>query len=205
MLMFNEDIKARDTTYDINFLTVSDFQEIYFDVYELVINGNKYIAEKVSEYQGMPVVTIPVTINGLAEDASFVLKKGTQEVLFNKNNSLTHSNTPSTDTDFLDSLNEDSISEISNLYIDSKAINEELEKAKLSAAEYAKAIKEQKIEEAAQAIERKKKDAKKEIESYKKDLLTDASAGVIFKTPDGTKRYRMTINNAGGPVFTLLP
>lgn len=34
--------------------------------------------------------------------------------------------------------------------------------------------------------------------------LTDASAGVIFKTPDGTKRYRMTINNAGGPVFTLL-
>ena len=35
--------------------------------------------------------------------------------------------------------------------------------------------------------------------------LTDASAGVIFKTPDGTKRYRMTINNAGAPVFTHLP
>lgn len=173
MLMFNEDIKARNTTYDINFLTVPDFQEIYFDVYELVINGNKYIAEKVSEYQGMPVVTIPVTINSIAEDASFVLKKGTQEVLFNKNNSLTYSIKQSTDSDFLDSLNEDSISEISNLYIDSEAINEELKKAKLSAAEYAKDIKEQKIEEATQAIERKKKDAKKEIESYKKDLLSE--------------------------------
>jgi hypothetical protein len=171
--MFNENIKARDTTYDINFLTVSDFQEIYFDVYELVINGNKYIAEKVSDYKGMPVVTIPVTINGIAEDASFVLKKGAQEVLFNKKNTLTPSDILSTDTDFLDSLNEDSISEISNLYIDSEAINEELEKAKLSATVYAKAIKEQKIEEATQAIERKKKDAKKEIESYKKDLLEE--------------------------------
>lgn len=34
--------------------------------------------------------------------------------------------------------------------------------------------------------------------------ITDVTGGVIFKTPDGTKRYRMTIDNAGAPVFTLL-
>ena len=34
--------------------------------------------------------------------------------------------------------------------------------------------------------------------------ITSATSGVIFKTPDGTKRYRMTIDNAGAPVFTLL-
>jgi hypothetical protein len=34
--------------------------------------------------------------------------------------------------------------------------------------------------------------------------ITTVDTGVIFKTPDGTKRYRMTIDNAGAPIFTQI-
>ena len=80
--MFNEKVKVIPTGHDLNFLTVETFQEVFFDVFEITINGNTFIAEKVSGYKGMPVVIIPITYLNKKYDASFVLKEGAFEVMY---------------------------------------------------------------------------------------------------------------------------
>lgn len=86
MLMFNENIRVKDTAHNINILTVPEFQEIYFDIYELELNGSKYIAEKIDEYKGSPVISIPLVIEGKEYTAPFVLQQGEFSAFFNKDN-----------------------------------------------------------------------------------------------------------------------
>lgn len=81
MRLFSEKVTPTYTRSAVNILTVEDFQEIFYDVYELVINKKKFIAEKVTEYKGAPVVEIPVIVEGVEETLSFVLAKGKFEVL----------------------------------------------------------------------------------------------------------------------------
>lgn len=86
MLMFNENIRVKNTAHNINILTVPEYQEIYFDIYELELNGSKYIAEKIDEYKGSPVISIPLVIEGKEYIAPFVLQQGEFSALFNKDN-----------------------------------------------------------------------------------------------------------------------
>jgi len=60
MRLFSEKVKPTFTSSNLNILTVESFEEVFFDVYELEINGNKFIAEKKSQYKGSPVVDIPI-------------------------------------------------------------------------------------------------------------------------------------------------
>jgi hypothetical protein len=87
MRLFSEKVVPTFTSSNLNILTVEDFQEIFFDVFEFEINGKKFIAEKVSEYKGAPVVDIPLVMEGKEFTAPFVLQTGKFEILFNKNNS----------------------------------------------------------------------------------------------------------------------
>ena len=50
MRLFSEKVTPTFTSSDLNILTVEDFQEIFFDVFEFEINGNKFIAEKISDH-----------------------------------------------------------------------------------------------------------------------------------------------------------
>lgn len=86
MRLFSEKVNPIYTKSDVNILTVDEFNEVFYDIYELSINGKKFVAEKVSEYRGAPVVEIPVIVEGEESQVSFVLTKGRFEVLVNKNN-----------------------------------------------------------------------------------------------------------------------
>ena len=88
MRLFSEKVKPTFTSSNLNILTIESFEEVFFDVYELEINGNKFIAEKTSDYKGSPVVTIPVVIGSEEYSAPFVLVKGKFEVLFNEDNKV---------------------------------------------------------------------------------------------------------------------
>ena len=88
MRLFSEKVKPTFTSSNLNILTIESFEEVFFDVYELEINGNKFIAEKTSDYKGSPVVTIPVVIGSEEYSAPFVLVEGKFEVLFNENNKV---------------------------------------------------------------------------------------------------------------------
>lgn len=87
MRLFSEKVTPTFTSSDLNILTVEDYQEIFFDVFEFEINGKKFIAEKISEYKGFPVVEIPLVLEGKKLTAPFVIQQGEFEVLFNENNS----------------------------------------------------------------------------------------------------------------------
>ena len=166
--MFSEEVAVQPTTYDFNFLTTPNFNEIYFDVYEIEINNHTYIAEKVSEYKGMPVVNIPLTINNQSKTAAFVLRKGSQEILFNSKNASTSHQIISEEVNnaILDI-------EIDTIITDKETIAQELKNAKQSAEKYAEAIKQQKIFEAAKEIDQKQELLKEEINLLKTDLFNE--------------------------------
>ena len=86
MRLFSEKVQPTFTSSDLNILTVESLEEVFFDVYEFEINGNKFIAEKKSQYKGSPVVNIPVVKGNKEYSAPFVLREGEFEVLFNEEN-----------------------------------------------------------------------------------------------------------------------
>ena len=86
MRIFGSDVQYIETEESENILQVESFDEIFFDVYEIFIGGYKYPVEKISEYQGNPIVAIPVVLEGVENLYPFVLIKGKFEVLFNRNN-----------------------------------------------------------------------------------------------------------------------
>ena len=86
MKLFSSSVKPTYTNSPHNILQVEAFNEIFFDVFEVEINKKKYPAEKISEYQGNPVVSIPVVLEGIESLYPFILHKGKFGVFFNKNN-----------------------------------------------------------------------------------------------------------------------
>ncbi len=175
--MFNEKVKVIPTGHDLNFLTVETFQEVFFDVFEITINGSTFIAEKVSEYKGMPVVIIPITHLNKKYDASFVLKEGAFEVLFNPK-TLTYTGEVPAEAVVVEEIIQDII-ECKDTSIDDFIIEKrddiinDINQAKLSATKYAEAIKQQKISEASLDIEAKQVRIKNEIAELKQDLLNE--------------------------------
>ena len=86
MRLFSEKVNPTFTSSDLNILTVKDFEEVFFDVYEFEINGKKFTAEKVTSHNGKPVVDIPVVIDREEYKAPFILERGSFKVEFNKKN-----------------------------------------------------------------------------------------------------------------------
>jgi flagellar biosynthesis chaperone FliJ len=86
MKLFSEKVESTFTDSNINILGVRNFKEIFVDVFEFEINGKKFIAEKVSDHKGMPVVNIPVVFKGGEYTAPFALRRGVIEILFNEDN-----------------------------------------------------------------------------------------------------------------------
>ena len=84
MRLFSEKVQPTFTNSGHNILTVESLEEVFFDVFELEINGEKFIAERESSYRGSPVVSLPVEIGGSIYKTLFILNKGTQEILFNE-------------------------------------------------------------------------------------------------------------------------
>ena len=85
MRLFNEKVTPIFTNSNINILTVKDYEEVFFDVYEFEVNGKTFVAEKVASHNSNPVVNIPIVIDKDEFKAPFVLERGSFKVEFNKN------------------------------------------------------------------------------------------------------------------------
>jgi hypothetical protein len=84
MTVFSEKVQPTFTNSDLNVIIVKDFNEIFFDVFELEINGNKFVAEKVSEKNGKPIISLPIEIDGTKFNTNFLLEKGNRfEIYYN--------------------------------------------------------------------------------------------------------------------------
>lgn len=83
MRLFSEEVKITSSNSPLNILQVKDFQEVFFGVFEVQINENKYVAEKISEENGNPIVSILVEEGDEKAQYPFLLLKGKQEIYFN--------------------------------------------------------------------------------------------------------------------------
>ena len=83
MRLFSEEVKITSSNSPLNILQVKDFQEVFFGVFEVQINENKYVAEKISEENGNPIVSILVEEGNEKAQYPFLLLKGKQEIYFN--------------------------------------------------------------------------------------------------------------------------
>ena len=158
MLMFNENIRVKNTAHNINILTVPEYQEIYFDIYELELNGSKYIAEKIDEYKGSPVISIPLVIEGKEYTAPFVLQQGEFSALFNKDNAsfvqdVSHKEDIENIVDDLLTLEDiapDDFNEI--VFKNKESLLEDIQKAKRFDREGSKNLDQKNLEEASKQL-----------------------------------------------------
>jgi hypothetical protein len=173
MRLFSEKVEPTFTSSNLNILTVEDFQEIFFDVFEFEINGKKFIAEKVSKYKGLPVVDVPLVLEGKEFTAQFVLQRGKFEVLFNRDNSTFVGEAVEKGIE-LDIKYAEKEAEVEEIIFEKKDnILREINLARQSAEKYVEKLKQQKIDEAAQYIDERKKALDNEINESKKGLLDE--------------------------------
>jgi len=173
MKLFSEKVSPTFTSSNLNILTVKEFVEVFFDVFEFEINGNKFIAEKISEYKGFPVVEVPLVFEGKKLTAPFVLQKGKQEILFNPDVSTIIGEAAEETPEPLIEYKE-SDDQIEELVLEKKeTILKEIAQAKHSAAKYIERLKQQKLRETEEYLEEKQKIIETDLQESKKDLLEE--------------------------------
>jgi hypothetical protein len=163
------------TSSNLNIIQVESYDEIFFDVYEFEINGNKHIAEKIGVYSEDPVVSVPVVEGNNKLEAPFILRRGKFEVYYNPSNSK-----------FLETITEEVGSDIELPVIEEEIeeelvvipenkdkILEEINTAKQQAVDAAQQEKERLLKEAVDEIKVRNNLIKEEVESIKQDLIND--------------------------------
>lgn len=170
MKLFSEKVEPTFTSSNLNILTVEDFQEVFFDVFEFEINGKKFVAEKISEYKGLPVIDIPLVLEGKEYIAPFVVQRGKFEILFNRETA-----TFVRDVEInIDNHIAEKADEIEEIIFEKKEdILREITQARQSAEKYAEKIKQQKINEAENYLAEEKKAIRLEVEESKKNLIDE--------------------------------
>ena len=177
-MVFDQEVDVLVSDIDHNILVVEDFDEVYFDIFEIIINNKKYNAEKISTYKGRPVVNVPIVFENREYTAPFVLEKGKQEILFNENN-LQFVKEVEPDKLQLPIIEEE---EVEDIVLEKKEeILQDIVTARRLAKEYAEDIKQKKINEADNVI----KANEQRLESYLevvKEELTSEFLTIIDKT-----------------------
>jgi hypothetical protein len=163
------------TSSNLNIIQVESFDEVFFDVYEFEINGNKYIAEKIGDYSGDPVVSVPIVEGSSRLEAPFILRKGKFEVYYNPSNSkFLETITEEVDSVIeLPVIKEEVEEELVIIPEKKDKILEEINTAKQQAVEAAQREKERLLKEAVDEIKVKNDLIKEEVESIKQDLIND--------------------------------
>ena len=177
-MIFDQTVEVSISNVDHNILVVENYDEVYFDIYEILINNKKYNAEKISTYKSRPVVNIPIVFENKEYIAPFVLEKGKQEVLFNESN-LTFVKDIKEEEFILPIIEEEVVEDI--VLEKKESILKDITNARKLAKEYAENIKLKKIEEANNIISNNEKKLKLYVEDVK-DNLTNEFLSIVDKT-----------------------
>jgi hypothetical protein len=175
MKLFGEKVKQTFTNSPFNIIQVKDFQETFFDVYEIELNNGKYPVEKISEQDGIPMVNIPIIVEGRETLRPFLLTKGKENAL------MCGTNFDTMLEDVPCGTIEEEVEEKPLVIVEEKEISkedhskllEEITQAKKDAREYAAKIKKQKLQEANKEIENKQQALDKMLENARSSLVDE--------------------------------
>lgn len=195
MRLFSEKVTPTFTSSNQNILTIKDFNEVFFDVYELEINGNKYIAEKISEYKGNPVVNIPVVIEGKELEAPFIIQRGNFEVIFNESNLAFKGDGSYTGLSIINEVRSEEEEIESIIFEKRESILKEIQQARRLATKFAEDIKQKKIRAADVRTSKDKAAVINTANKFKSELvdefltLTENTRSELYKyTQDENKK-----------------
>ena len=198
-MIFDQKVDVSISNIDHNILVVENYDEVYFDIFEIEINKKKYNAEKISTYKGRPVVNVPLVFENKEYTAPFVLERGKQEVLFNENN-LKYVKKVKDEEFILPVFEEEVVDEI--VLEKKESILKDIAKARKLAKQYAEDIKLKKIDEANNVISNNEKKLKLYVEDVKDDLTNEflsivdkASVDLISKSEKQEQDLTRYINN----------
>jgi hypothetical protein len=174
MRLFSEKVNPTFNSSGYNILTVKDYTEVFFDVYEFEINGSRFVAEKTGVFEDSPIVSIPVDHNNIVEQYDFVLHKGSQSIHFDPSTTSTPSHLKST-SDVEPLLVESVEDETDEVFLEDRkvAILEEIEKAKVAAAKYISQIEKQNKRELVNYQTEREVALKEDIDKQKRILLDE--------------------------------
>lgn len=171
MKLFGENIPSVYTTAEYNILQVENYEEIFFDVFQLHINGETYVVEKVSEYGSYPVVLCNISTDPEVEELyPFVLSKGSKpEIYFNETNISIpeHSIVLEEATEFVENVEEEIDEQVT------EQILESIQDAKRAAKEHVKEFVETQLKRKNKLIENNNKVVKRVISDAKTDLVVE--------------------------------
>jgi hypothetical protein len=137
-LLFGEHAINSSRHCDFNYIKTFDFSHLFFGTYQLEVDGNTFVVEKTGEFEGNPVVSIPVLIDDVNVVYPFVLQRGEFEISFNEQNKEISGNIV-TNHRILDN---------DNLYLKSRGeIAKELKKIKILEKKHREQLQEKKISE----------------------------------------------------------
>lgn len=80
--IFGVEIQSKTTNNQHNVIKVTNKKEIFYDVFECILNGEKIIVEKIDEYNGLPVVSFELKIKNKIYNCEAVLVQENQSGLF---------------------------------------------------------------------------------------------------------------------------
>lgn len=171
MRLFSEKVTPTFTSSNLNILTVESFQEVFFDVFEFEINGKKFIAEKVSEYKGAPVVNVPIVLEGVELEAPFVLQEGKFSILFNEKNTVPSATIHETPIEISYKSGDEEIEAI--IFERREAILQDIKEARELAEKHAVILAKKKEQESDQYFAEKQEAFNKELADTKKGLVEE--------------------------------
>ena len=177
-MIFDQNVNVSISSTNHNILVVENYDEVYFDIFEIEINGKKYNAERVSTYKSRPVVNVPIVFEDKEYIAPFVLEKGKQEILFNEKN-LKFVKKVEEEKFELPIYQEEVVEDI--VLEKRESILKDIVKARKLAKQYAEDIKLKKIEEANDIINNNEKQLQLYVEDVKEDL-TQEFLSIVDKT-----------------------
>ena len=166
MKLFGEKVEHTFTNSPHNILECKDYNEIFFDVYEIELNNGKYPVEKVSVYGGNPVVMVPIIVEGEEKEYPFILMRGEENIIFNEDNISVPVDEEDSEL-FKEGVDADRLEETR------REILEQISKAKKDALFHAEQIKRQKIQEARKEITSKKKALDDMVSSARESLVNE--------------------------------
>jgi hypothetical protein len=77
--IFDNTLKYIPSDKGLNYIICEEYNEVFFGVYQVTINGVKFIGEGVDTIKGSPVIKIPVIIEDKTHNVLFALKSDSSE------------------------------------------------------------------------------------------------------------------------------
>lgn len=86
MIIFGKHVSPISSFSKLNILRVENYENIFYETYEISFLGENFICEKTGSFGDVPVVSIPIEIGGEKTEYPFLIERGESNIIFHPDN-----------------------------------------------------------------------------------------------------------------------